>query len=333
MIVTKTPLRISFFGGGSDIPQFYQEHGGICVSTAINSYIYIVANRSVASHLKVIYSQLELHNNVDDIKHDRVREVFKLYDIQSNMELASFSDIPTKGTGLGSSSTFTVGLIKAIDGLRSNNLLLRHSNMNNKYDLAELSSYVEIHLCGEPIGKQDQYAAAFGGFNVYEFNKDNTVKVTPIELVADVKQLQKNLLCFNTGIVRQASSVLSEQVESLKRNFSAVDNTKRIVEMAYKSVDLLKENKLDDFGALMDEAWQVKKQLSSNVSNVLIDKMYKTAMDAGALGGKILGAGGGGYLLMYVPEEKQKSVLSAMSNYSRFNFEFDYQGSRVEMIA
>lgn len=326
MIVTKTPLRISFFGGGSDIPQFYREHGGICVSTAINSYIYIVANRSVAPHVKVIYSQLELHNNVDDIKHDRVREVLKLYDIESNIEVASFSDIPTKGTGLGSSSTFTVGLIKAIHGMRNN-------NMNNKYDLAELASYVEINLCGEPIGKQDQYAAAFGGVNVYEFNKDNTVKVTPIELVADVKQLQKNLLCFNTGIVRQASSVLTEQVDSLKRNFSAVDNTKRIVEMAYKSVDLLKADKLDEFGVLMHEAWQVKKQLSSNVSNDHIDDMYTTAMEAGALGGKILGAGGGGYLLMYVPENRQKSVLNAMSNYPRFNFEFDYQGSRVEMVA
>lgn len=326
MIVTKTPLRISFFGGGSDIPEFYREHGGICVSTAINSYIYIVANRSVAPHVKVIYSQLELHNNVDDIKHDRVREVLKLYDIESNIEVASFSDIPTKGTGLGSSSTFTVGLIKAIHGMRNN-------NMNNKYDLAELASYVEINLCGEPIGKQDQYAAAFGGLNVYEFNKDNTVKVTPIELVADVKQLQKNLLCFNTGIVRQASSVLTEQVDSLKRNFSAVDNTKRIVEMAYNSVDLLKADKLDEFGALMHEAWQVKKQLSSNVSNDHIDDMYTTAIEAGALGGKILGAGGGGYLLMYVPENRQKSVLNAMSNYPRFNFEFDYQGSRVEMMA
>lgn len=324
MIVTKTPLRISFFGGGSDIPQFYREHGGICVSTAINSYIYIVANRSVASHLKVIYSQLELENDVNQIKHDRVREVFKQYGIRSNIEMASFSDIPTKGTGLGSSSTFTVGLIKAIHNITKN------ENIRD-WNLAEAACDIEIDKCGEPIGKQDQYAAAFGGLNVYEFEKDDNVKVTPLEAETDHLQLQKNLLCFNTGIVRMASSVLSEQVEKLKANVN-VDNTKRIVEMAHKSVDLLRSNNLDDFGILLHESWQVKKKLSSNVTNSLIDDMYDTAMDAGALGGKILGAGGGGYLLMYVPENRQKSVLNAMKGYPRFDFKFDHEGSKVEMM-
>lgn len=324
MIVTKTPLRVSFFGGGSDIPQFYREHGGVCVSAAINSYIYIAAHQCVAPHLKVIYSQLELEHDIEQIKHDRVREVLKNYNLNSNMEIASFSNIPTKGTGLGSSSTFTVGLINAMHHIKQNLPI-------NKYTLAELASLIEIDKCGEPIGKQDQYAAAFGGLNVYEFNKDDSVKVTNLELSTDVKQLQKNLLCFNTGIVRMASSVLSEQVEKLKTNVN-VDNTKRIVNMAYKSIDLLKSNNLDKFGILMHESWQVKKQLSSNVSNSLIDDMYTTAMEAGALGGKILGAGGGGYLLMYVPENRQKSVLNAMKGYPRFEFKFDYDGSKVEMM-
>ena len=324
MIVTKTPLRVSFFGGGSDIPQFYREHGGVCVSAAINSYVYIAAHQCVAPHLKVIYSQLELEHDIEQIKHDRVREVLKNYNLNSNMEIASFSNIPTKGTGLGSSSTFTVGLINAMHHIKQNLPI-------NKYTLAELASLIEIDKCGEPIGKQDQYAAAFGGLNVYEFNKDDSVKVTNLELSTDVKQLQKNLLCFNTGIVRMASSVLSEQVEKLKTNVN-VDNTKRIVNMAYKSIDLLKSNNLDKFGILMHESWQVKKQLSSNVSNSLIDDMYTTAMEAGALGGKILGAGGGGYLLMYVPENRQKSVLNAMKGYPRFEFKFDYDGSKVEMM-
>ena len=324
MIVTKTPLRVSFFGGGSDIPQFYREHGGVCVSAAINSYIYIAAHQCVAPHLKVIYSKLELEHDIEQIKHDRVREVLKNYNLNSNMEIASFSNIPTKGTGLGSSSTFTVGLINAMHHIKQNLPI-------NKYTLAELASLIEIDKCGEPIGKQDQYAAAFGGLNVYEFNKDDSVKVTNLELSTDVKQLQKNLLCFNTGIVRMASSVLSEQVEKLKTNVN-VDNTKRIVNMAYKSIDLLKSNNLDKFGILMHESWQVKKQLSSNVSNSLIDDMYTTAMEAGALGGKILGAGGGGYLLMYVPENRQKSVLNAMKGYPRFEFKFDYDGSKVEMM-
>jgi D-glycero-alpha-D-manno-heptose-7-phosphate kinase len=324
MIVTKTPLRISFFGGGSDIPQFYKEHGGICVSAAINSYIYIAAHKCVAPHLKVIYSQLELENDINQIKHDRVREVLKHYGQVTNMEIASFSNIPTKGTGLGSSSTFTVGLINAV----ANIVGIKPTH----HQLAELASYIEIDKCGEPIGKQDQYAAAFGGLNIFEFNKDDTVNVHSLELEPDYTKLQKNLLCFNTGIVRMASSVLTEQVEKLKTNVN-VDNTKRIVDMAHKSVELLMNNNFDEFGILMNKSWQVKKQLSSNISNTLIDTMYDTAINAGALGGKILGAGGGGYLLVYVPENKHKSVLDAMTGYPKFNFEFDHEGSKVEMIA
>jgi D-glycero-alpha-D-manno-heptose-7-phosphate kinase len=322
MIVTKTPLRISFFGGGSDIPQFYREHGGVCVSAAINSFIYIAAHQCVAPHLKVVYSQLELEYEIDKIKHDRVREVLKHYDYTSNMEIASFSNIPTKGTGLGSSSTFTVGLLNAIHNMKYGSV--------GSQELAELASSVEIDMCGEPIGKQDQYAAAYGGFNVYEFNKDDTVTVTNLESQVDLTQLQKNLLCFNTGVVRMASSVLAEQVQKLKTNVN-VDNTKRIVDMAYKSIDLLKENKFDEFGILMHDSWQIKKQLSSNISTQLIDDMYDTAMGAGAIGGKILGAGGGGYLLMYVPENKRINVLEAMKGYPHFDFGFTPHGSTVEM--
>ena len=323
MIVTKTPLRISFFGGGSDIPQFYNEHGGMVISAAINSYIFIAAHQCVAPHLKVIYSQLELEHDVEKIKHDRVREVLKYFDMTSNMEIASFSNIPTKGTGLGSSSTFTVGLIKAIMTMKN------ESGFAHK--LAELACMIEIDKCGEPIGKQDQYAATYGGLGVYNFYKDGSVaRLSFIEEDKIMANLQKNLLCFNTGIVRQASSVLTEQVDKLKTKVN-VDNTKRIVEMANRAVDLLVEHNYSAFGELMHESWHIKKQLSSNISNGYIDEMYDKAMVAGALGGKILGAGGGGYLLMYVPEERQDKVLEAMKGYPRFEFKFEYEGSKVEM--
>lgn len=322
MIVTKTPLRISLFGGGSDIPEFYKEHGGLVISAAINSYIYIAANRCVAPHLKVIYSQLELEHEVDKIKHDRVRETLKYFEIDSNIEIASFSNIPTKGTGLGSSSTFTVGLIKAI-------MEMRNEGCSRGY-LAELASLIEIDKCGEPIGKQDQYAAAYGGVHIYRFKTNGEVHVQPFTNIKTIKKLEKNLLCFNTGIVRQASSVLAEQVEKLKNNIN-VENTQKIVNMALRANWLLDCGRLDELGDLLNESWQVKKQLSSNISNAYIDEMYSKARAAGALGGKILGAGGGGYLLLYVPEEKQDKVLEAMKGYPRFEFNFEYEGCRVEM--
>jgi D-glycero-alpha-D-manno-heptose-7-phosphate kinase len=322
MIVTKTPLRISFFGGGSDIPQFYKEHEGMVISAAINSYIFIAAHQCVAPHLKVIYSQLELEYDVENIKHDRVREVLKHFDMTSNMEIASFSNIPTKGTGLGSSSTFTVGLIKAI-------MEMRGEGCSRNY-LAELASMIEIDRCGEPIGKQDQYAAAYGGFHIYRFQKNGDVLVQPFTDKKTIERLENNLLCFNTGIVRQASSVLTEQVEKLKNNVN-VENTQKIFDMALRANWLLDCGRVDEFGELLHRSWQVKKQLSSNISNGYIDEMYDKAMAAGALGGKILGAGGGGYLLMYVPEERQAKVLETMKGYPRFEFKFEYEGSKVEM--
>ena len=323
MIVTKTPLRISFFGGGSDIPEFYREHEGVVVSAAINSYIYIAAHQCVAPHLKVIYSQLELEHDIENIKHDRVREVLKHFGMTTNMEIASFSNIPTKGTGLGSSSTFTVGLIHALSVMKNQSVY--------PWVLAETASKIEIDKCKEPIGKQDQYAAAYGGLRIYQFKKNEDVIRRNFKHEKSIAEsLQKNLLCFNTGMVRPAASVLGEQVRNLKTNVN-VDNTKRIVDFAWEAIHLLDAEKYDMFGELLDSSWQIKKKLSSNVSNEYIDKMYNTAMENGALGGKILGAGGGGYLLMYVPEERQAKVLDAMKGYPRFEFNFDHEGSRVEM--
>lgn len=325
MIVTKTPLRISFFGGGSDIPQFYEQNEGLCVSTTINSYIYLAVNKCVAQHLKVVYSELELETDINQIKHDRVREVLKHYNMTNHMEICSFSDVPTKGTGLGSSSTFTVGLINAVHNIKTGKPIAKNI-------LAELASYIEINKCDQPIGKQDQYAAAYGGLNVYHFDK-KSVEVRPIDIsFANTMDLNRRLLIFDTGIRRMASSVLTEQVDKLKTNVN-VATTKYIVEMAKESIKLLESNKLDDFGSLLDQTWQTKKKLSSNISNEEIDTMYDAAMKAGALGGKILGAGGGGYLMMYVPEKHQYAVVSALKNYNLFDVNFEYKGSTVEMMS
>lgn len=322
MIITKTPLRVSFFGGGSDIPQFYKNNRGLVLSTTIDRPIYIAVNKTRTPHTKVMYSEIEVVEDSSFLEHDRVREVLQYYGIENHIEIASFSDIPTKGTGLGSSSTFTVGLLKAIHemlGIQSNN-----------YELAELACRIEIDKCKQPIGKQDQYAAAFGGFNAITFEGDD-VAVIPINITTDTaSRLNDNLICFNTGITRQASSVLEKQVKGLKSVVN-VDNTACMVDMAEDAFKFLLKGRLDDFGSLLGDSWDIKKKLSDNISNSTIDEMYNEAIKAGSLGGKILGAGGGGYLLMYVPPKSRAKVIKALSNYDIFDFNFTNQGSAVEM--
>lgn len=325
MILTKTPLRISFFGGGSDIPAFYESNEGMCISTTINSYIYLAVHRCVADHLKIIYSKLELEDDLEKIKHDRVRETLKHFGVKNNIEICSFSDIPVAGTGLGSSSTFTVGLVNAIIEAE----MLGDVFYDKKAALAEIASRIEIEYCNEPIGKQDQYAAAYGGLNSYTFTKEK-VHVQKILVPPEtIETLEKNLLCFNTGVSRNASSVLAEQTRRLYDDKDVIDYTKLIVHMAKLGTDYLLKNKLHEFGTLLNDAWQIKKQLSTGVSNPHIDEMYENAKNAGALGGKILGAGGGGYLLLYVPENKHNSVKETMKNYTPFNFKFETTGSQV----
>jgi len=322
MIITKTPLRVSFFGGGSDIPQFYNNNRGLVISTTIDRPIYIAVNGTRTPHTKVVYSEIEIVDWSSQLKHDRVREVLQYYGIKNHIEIASFSDIPTKGTGLGSSSTFTVGLLKAI--------LEMSGTKYNNYELAELACHIEIEKCNQPIGKQDQYAAAFGGFNAITFEGDETA-VIPINITTDMaSRLNDNLICFNTGITRQASSILEHQVKGLESSIN-VDNTSYMVDMAEQAFRFLLKGQLDDFGSLLGDSWDIKKKLSDNISNSTIDEMYSKAMKAGALGGKILGAGGGGYLLMYVPPKSHTRVIKALSNYDIFDFNFTNQGSVVEM--
>ena len=289
------------------------------ISTTIDKKIQIALNRCKTDHIRAVYSELEVVDNIDNLKHDRIREALKMFQIRNNLEICSFSDVPTKGTGLGSSSTFTVGLLKALYTMK----VLLH----NKKDLAESACEIEIDKCNEPIGKQDQYAAAYGGFNVIRFDSSG-VEVTPLNIGAhSLRTLNDNLMCYSSGISRNTSDILSDQVKNILSDDKAFDSTSALVDLAEQALKYLRANKIHDFGVLLNEAWRYKKKLSSKISNPDIDYMYGVAMSAGALGGKLLGAGGGGYMLFYVPESARGSVSLAMREYKRFNFNFTDQGS------
>ena len=319
MIVSTTPLRISFFGGGSDLPLYYNRKPGMVLSTAIHRSIHIAINHCEPNHIRAVYSDVEVVDDVEQLKHNRIKEVLKHFKIDSNIEICSFSDVSTKGTGLGSSSSFTVGLINALSGY-------------DKRDIAELACEIEIEKCGEPIGKQDQYAAAYGGFNAIRFDSGG-VEVYPVNVRASTLfELNDNLFCYSTGLTRSTSDILADQCNNLSSDELAFDTTTRMVEMAEQGLRYLRTEKLDDFGALLHEGWMCKKRMSSKISNLDIDEMYEIAMKAGALGGKILGAGGGGYMLLYVPRDNQVAVRHAMRNYNKFYFQFTQKGSAVTRI-
>lgn len=325
MIITKTPLRVSFFGGGSDIPQFYENSPGLVISTTIDRCIQIAVNRCEPKHVRVVYSELEQADTVDQIKHTRAKAVLKRFNIKTGIEIASFSDITTRGSGLGSSSTYTVGLINSLYNMCKLGYTRR--------DLAEMACEIEINDLGEPIGKQDQYAAAFGGFNSIRFN-GSEVEVAPIPVShSTLSVLNDRLMCFSTGMTREASSVLGQQVVNLKSGGAAADSTARLVDMAEVGLKYLKTIKLDEFGALLHEAWTEKKKLASGISNPHIDSMYESARRAGALGGKILGAGGGGYLLLYVPSvQARNNVRNVLKDFRQFYFRFTDQGSVATQV-
>lgn len=322
MIVTKTPLRVSFFGGGSDIEAFYSEHGGAVLTSTIDKFIRLSIQRVARQHIKVMYTDIERVHDVDNIRHDRVRESLKMFGIHSNIEIASFADIPTKGTGLGSSSTFTVGLLQ---GLSDYIGLPR-----GRYDLAELACDIEINKCNQQIGKQDQYASTFGGFNYITFDRSG-VEVIPLNIKdSTINRLSENLMCFYTGQTRSASDILSDQVGKLQRSEKdTIFLTKELVDIAKTAKVEMQAGRLDNIGALLDDGWRIKKKLSSGISNPMINQMYEDARAAGALGGKILGAGGGGYMILYVPPKYQAAVAQKLSNYALFNFNFTDEGSRV----
>lgn len=323
MIISKTPFRISFCGGGSDIPAFYQKYGGCVLSTSINYYMHVAVHPYFyGNKILLKYSENELVDCTKNIRHSIFRQV--LTDMKlSGLEITSMADIPA-GTGLGSSSSFTVSLLNALycyRGIRA-----------TKEQLAAEACEIEIQKLGNPIGKQDQYSAAYGGLNFIRFHPDDTVSVQALDISEKVyEQLQKNLLMFYTGDIRSASSILQEQKKNMNRAQN-MDNLKRMCCLAENMRDALEQGELDTFGEILNENWELKKSLATGISSGYIDELYQTAIQNGALGGKLLGAGGGGFLLFYCEEEQQQRLREVMK-LRELAVKFEREGSSIIFVS
>ena len=322
MIISRTPLRVSFTGGGSDLPAFYRLHGGAVISTAIDKYIFVNINKKFDSGIRVSYSKTEEVANVDQVEHPLVRAAMKYLKIDGGLEITTIADIPSKGTGLGSSSAFTVGLLHALNAFKGRYI--------SSAQLGSDSCHIEIDLCKEPIGKQDQYAAAFGGFNLIEFRPDDSVIVSPVICdPATIKDLEASLLVFYTGITRSASPLLRQQSEAIAGDEKKRRAMTRMVELTYVLRDELHRNNIASFGDILHENWMLKKSIAAGVSTDEIDDWYDAARRAGATGGKILGAGAGGFLLLYAPRESHDAIKSALPMLRPISMEFEPLGSRI----
>lgn len=323
MIVSKTPFRISFFGGGSDLPSYYNQSPGMVVSATIDKYLYISLNKKFDDSIRVSYSTTEIVNDIESLKHDIVKHTLRYFDVTKGIELASISDLPSNGTGMGASSAFAVGLIKAIEAYKfSDDYLCKGS-------LAELACQIEITLCKKPIGKQDQYACAYGGFNTHIFGADK-VYSKRITLDEDIKNyMEQNLILLHTSKGRSADDILKNQSKRMTDNKKSFDNIKCMVDLAKQfEIDLNNKN-LNHFGEMLDYSWQLKKEVSDDISNLEIDEMYEDAKNCGAKGGKILGAGGGGFMLLFADPKAQQKIKEKFYNNKPFNFKFNFSGACV----
>lgn len=321
MIITQTPFRISFVGGGSDLESFYSQHPGAVLSTSINKYIYISSHNFFdENQIRLKYSQTETVKSVDEIEHRIMKQVLKKFAINGAIEISSNGDVPS-GTGLGSSSSFTVGLL--------HNLYARSGQFVRKQVLAEDACDIEINRLGEPIGKQDQYAAAFGGLNIFRFLSNGSVEVEPLYLRREVfETLEENLLMFYYGQQRTTASILSEQKDNMEKK-DKVAILKEMVSLVPDLRDALYAGQLNDFGKLLHQNWLLKTSLASRISDSGIEEVYQTALAAGAVGGKLLGAGGGGFFLFYCEKQNQPRLREALKNLREMSFRFDNEGTKV----
>ena len=316
MIVTRTPLRVSFIGGGTDFPDYYNQHGGACLSAAINKHIYVMVKPRFDKKIVLHYSKTETVDSIDAIEHDLIRECLRMVDVHSGIEIATMADIPATGTGLGSSSSLTVGLLNALYALQG---ITRAPG-----DLAQDACQIELVQLGHGMGKQDQYAAAFGGLRVYVFTAGNIQHSHFPRRTR--RKVQDQLMLFYTGQTRQAAGILTEQNDAIEAN---LDTLGRMVALCKKGATLLKMNDVSTFGSLIDTDWNLKQQLHPGVSNPSLDAMYATALNAGADGGKVCGAGGGGFLLLWVPPASQADVRAALSDFQELPFGIEERGSTV----
>ena len=321
MIIVKTPLRISFVGGGSDMKRFYERSDGKVVCTAIDKFVYAIVKERFDDMIYINYSKKECVERVEDIDHDLVREAMKRTGVEKGIEITTLADIPSSGSGLGSSSSITVALLHALYTYRN--------TLVTAEQLARDACRIEIDLLGKPIGRQDQYAAAFGGVNRFRFTADDRTERTPVEMTGGVRRrFAASLLLYYTGITRSANPILQQQQANMadQGRFEAV---KQMVALVDPFVEAMREGDLKTCGRLMDENWRLKQQMADGISNPEISRMYEAARQAGALAGKIAGAGGGGFLLLIVPRERQNDVFEAMRAYRELPFMIEDSGSKV----
>lgn len=320
MILTKTPFRVSFAGGGSDLPEFYRRKAGAVVSCTIDKAMYIAIHPYFHDKIRIKYSRTEDVSSVAEIEHPIVRECLNLVGIERGMEIASFADVPA-GTGMGSSSAFTVGLLHA--------LYARSGSAPNAEHLASTACEIELERVKAPIGKQDQYAAAFGGLNFIRFRENGGVDVEPLKCTAETREmLSGRLMLFYIGQEREASSILTEQ----SRNMADKEKFRRVEEMVELAVELrgaLEKNDLGSFGEILHRGWQLKRGVASGITNDVVEKNYQLAREAGADGGKLLGAGAGGFLLLSCRHEKQQQVREALRNLREMSIALTKEGSQV----
>jgi D-glycero-alpha-D-manno-heptose-7-phosphate kinase len=319
MIISQTPLRVSFVGGGTDLKSFYHIEDGMVLSAAIDKYIYVIVKERFDEKIYINYSEKEIVDDVSQIKHDLVREAMKKTGVIRGLEITTLADIPSEGSGLGSSSSVTVGLLNALYNYAGLQVTLEQ--------IAREACEIEIDICKKPIGKQDQYIAAHGGLNKITFHPDESVSVARLPIYnSNLLKLGANLLLFYTKKTRKADTILKKQKSDTENKRQVLRSMRNLVPVLE---DSLMDGDFDELGRLLHKNWIMKKSLVNTISNSDIDAMYQKAMKAGALGGKLCGAGGGGFLLFYVPSDKRDSVRMALKNYRELPFMLDFFGSRI----
>lgn len=319
MIIVQTPLRVSFLGGGTDFHDFYEREEGCVLSSAIDKYIFVIIKERFDEKIRLGYTRTELVDSLDELQHELVREALRLTGITRQVELSTMGDIPSQGSGLGSSSTVTVGCLNA--------MYAHKGVLVDAETLAHQACTIEIDILDKPIGKQDQYIAAYGGLRFIRFQPDHTVRVEDVDVAEDVRRaLDERLMLFYTGVTRQASSILKDQVAHIGDRMTVLCGLKSL---AFEARRHLEQGQLDALGTVMDRGWSLKRQLASRISNASIDEMYETARQAGALGGKITGAGGGGFLLLYCPPKYHDAVRYALRGLRELPFRLERDGSKV----
>lgn len=324
MLISSTPLRISLGGGGTDLPFYYEKYGSFVLGAAVKKYVYITVSNHFEKIIKLNYSQTEICNSPNKVKHPIIREALNLVGLKNHIEIGSIADLPAK-SGLGSSGSFTVGLLNALHAHLGKNI--------TRKELAEMACHIEMDLLKEPVGKQDQYIAAFGGFTCIYIRKDGKVHVVPLRISSEsIQDLEHNLTYFYTGIMRSASHVLKDQKKSSEKYDTVFESLTKIKEIGLGIKKCLEKDDLDEFGRLMDEHWEEKKKTSGKISNNIFDNYYDLAKQCGALGGKIIGAGGGGFFMFYTNNREKKTSLRnefIKRGLSEVRMPFEMEGTKI----